>query len=517
MKLKMILSRIFALFLCLFVVAFCVFSPAASLPPAKAAAITDVDATAEALMALYSFFETCAIAGGVSEGLDSYEEGMDLLDAFIQSLSHAAIGGAPPITFTLEDGTVVTYSEVMESLEAFQVVDGSSALKGVISEDTFARFRVIDGGGGEDPDKGPFNKIQKIVIGTGASLVMTDFFGKLYNGEIEGINAADYYGNWFDGTYQRDSEGNYILSGTINDDALRSDGYHSRVWTISGTMPYRPAMYFGTDFQGNASINIMVYDESNDTLYENANNRNFPDIIWNYYMLDSSGSGAGKGFSFFGSGGLADPVSYSFNIPVFESKEDAKAFLTGEEDVSLSGMLNLQPYIISTLVGSIMDAVAPLVGTQLNPAALPAASAAAAAAAQTLPEPASDPDANTEVYKQAVTDAVAEAVPNPEPEPSPDQDPVISGTEAVKKYKRDLTLIFPFCIPFDLIHFFEVMNAEPVAPCFHIPFVVEPLNIDMDVELDMAFLEPAMEIFRWGELGLFIIGLIMATSKVIRW
>lgn len=99
-------------------------------------------------------------------------------------------------------------------------------------------------------------------------------------------------------------------------------------------------------------------------------------------------------------------------------------------------------------------------------------------------------------------------------------DEAIEAVEAATEYNQytvDLTGIFPFCIPFDLIHFLQVLDADPVAPCFEIPFVVEALGIDMTVELDMSFMEGAMKVFRIGELGCFVIGLMLVTSKVIRW
>lgn len=517
--------RIFALLLSSLTVLVSVFSGPAALSPVNASAsAASVDSAVEALALLYSFFETCAIAGGVKEGLESYESEKDLLDAFMDFVESATVGRPyyKDITYTLEDGTIVTWDDLdslYKSELGFGVIDGTGALKD-LSEDAYNRFRVINGGlgsgGGEDPDKDPFSKIQKISIGTGASLLIADFLGKLYNGEIDGLNPEDYYGTYFDGTYERDSEGNYVIRGSA--DGFR--GNNPVEWTFNGTLPYAPALYVA-----DGKLYLMLYDEANGVLMEHPDYVGHPEMQSFYYQFEysnSSGGGSGFGLSCFKTG-FKDYNSYEFNFPVFENKEAAQAFLTGGEVAPADGVLNLRPYKVASLIGSIMETVAPLLNTQLNPEALPAASTAAAAAAETLPEllpelvPNADPYANTEAYKQAVTDAIAEATPAPEPEPSPDPAPVLAGSETVKKYKRDLTLIFPFCIPFDLIHFFQVMNAEPVAPCFHFPFVVEPLNINIDVELDMAFLEPAMEIFRMGELGLFILGLIMSTSKVIRW
>lgn len=93
----------------------------------------------------------------------------------------------------------------------------------------------------------------------------------------------------------------------------------------------------------------------------------------------------------------------------------------------------------------------------------------------------------------------------------------VESTSDSWSFTADLTEIFPFCLPFDLIRFLDALDADPVAPCFEIPFVVEALGIDMTVEFDMSFMDDAVEIFRIGELGCFIISLILVTQKLIKW
>ncbi|MCM1305419.1 MAG: hypothetical protein NC306_15140 [Butyrivibrio sp.] len=520
-------SRPAAFFLCLFLTAACVLSPAASMPPARAASgAVSAEASVEAVMALYSFLETCGIAGGMEKGLDDYASGKSLLDSFVDFLGEVAVPGGltnyerymSGTTVTLDDGTVVTGDELYQ-----MYVEGTGALK----EEDFARFRVIEGGlggsGDPDPEKNPFSRMRRIFLGTGSALLVADFYEKLYNGELEGLDAADYYAQMYEGAYQRDAEGNYIFNGTIITGQFY--GGLPAKYIFSGTVPYRPALYFvagiGT-IDRMDRMDIVLYDEASGLLQKKANEEpwynDFPDLNWSWGVHDENGGIASSGsgiFPFYENWALtSSKIKYYLSIPVFSDYETAAAFVSGGEGADTSGMLNLRPYGIAALLSSVAGAVAPLVGTQLEPAVLPAAGAAAAAAVQTLPEPApgSDPDANAEAYKQAVTEAVAETAPASGGEGDP-----VSAPETAKKYRRDLTLIFPFCLPFDLIHFFRVMNAEPVAPCFHIPVKFEMLGIDMDMELDMSFLEPAMQVFRIGEIGLFVIGLIMATSRLIRW
>ena len=157
--------------------------------------------------------------------------------------------------------------------------------------------------------------------------------------------------------------------------------------------------------------------------------------------------------------------------------------------------------------------------TGFAPGRLPGINAALSTAAAALPEPGLDPAENTEAYKNALNAALTAALPEPAPEPEPEPDPSPDpGTDVEgESYKRDLRLIFPFCIPFDFIHFIQALSADPVAPCFKIPIKLDSLGIDMVLELDFSWMDPIMEIFRLGELGCFVIMLMAATKKMIGW
>ena len=536
--LKRKLSRIFALLLCLFILAACVLSPAASLPPARASSsAASAEASLEVLALLYSLLSTAGTASGMEEGLTDYEKGYDLLDAFVEFGYTATVGAAPPgaaapeaFTVELEDGSVVavTWNDMMTTLQSVQLQpkpDDVTDATGEYIRMLFVAGLIASGGESPEPDKepeDPFTKIQKFSISAGTSLQIASFFEKLQNGEIEGLEPEDYYGNWFDGTYERDAEGNYVVKGTVTDyfDDTWADGIHTRTYSVEGFIGSgcRPALYFFEDSQGRSFLRLMYLDEGTGVLYENTGTwfRNTIRCIW---VLDNGDIGTDTDALGFLNKCFKDEMSYSFNLPVFESRDSAAAFLQGGDAADAAGMANLQPYDFPGLAASLLNVLAPVLNANLSPQQMLDVNAAVSEAVKALPqpEPGSSPQENAAVYEQAVTDAVSDAVPDPEPSPDPDREPSPSAQETAKKYRRDLTMVFPFCIPFDLIRFFKAMNAEPVAPCFHFPFVVEPLGIDMDVELDMAFLEPAMQVFRLGELGLFIIGLILVTGKVIKW
>lgn len=172
-------------------------------------------------------------------------------------------------------------------------------------------------------------------------------------------------------------------------------------------------------------------------------------------------------------------------------------------------------YDFPDLATSTAERLQPLTGYEFAPGRLPGINAALSTATAALPEPGLDPAENTEAYKNALVAALTAALPKPAPEPEPEPDPSPDpGTDGEgESYKRDLRLIFPFCIPFDFIHFIQALSADPVAPCFKIPIKLDSLGIDMVLELDLAWMDPVMEIFRLGELGCFVIMLMAATKK----
>lgn len=74
---------------------------------------------------------------------------------------------------------------------------------------------------------------------------------------------------------------------------------------------------------------------------------------------------------------------------------------------------------------------------------------------------------------------------------------------------------FPFCIPFDAYHLVTLLDAEPVAPRFEIPFKVGP--VDEVIVFDFAYFDKAIQVFRWFEQIAFVGALMYATRNFIKW
>lgn len=133
------------------------------------------------------------------------------------------------------------------------------------------------------------------------------------------------------------------------------------------------------------------------------------------------------------------------------------------------------------------------------------------------PDPAPDPDPNPDPNPNP--DVKPTGVPEPEPTQKPDDS---SENIDPKNYTTDLQKIFPFCIPFDLIHLIKAFEAEPEAPVFKIPFDMELENpftgkkvVDYHhtFELDMSDYDSVIKIFRIFEVIFFIIGLLLITRQ----
>ena len=99
--------------------------------------------------------------------------------------------------------------------------------------------------------------------------------------------------------------------------------------------------------------------------------------------------------------------------------------------------------------------------------------------------------------------------PSPDPDPSPEPDPDAPATDAeAAPYTADLTTVFPFCIPFDLIRAFKVLSAEGEAPVYKMPLKIDYKSIHVSEawQIDMSDFASVIQILRVMEtLGLLLV------------
>lgn len=151
--------------------------------------------------------------------------------------------------------------------------------------------------------------------------------------------------------------------------------------------------------------------------------------------------------------------------------------------------------------------------------------------------PSYDPSMTPEYVAELIKQLQATETPDPQPTTKPDVNPTLAPNptssptgapedptpeEEASPYKADLREIFPFCIPFDLIHLLKVFEADAEAPVFEFPLDIELDNpwtgekvVDYHhtFKLDMSDYEPVIKILRIFQVVFFIIALMLITRQ----
>lgn len=534
---------------------------------ASATVAMSPELAAEFYMFLYQLTETAMHVGGANKGLDSKEAMETLRDGVI---GYYSVSGEKDVDFEIKTTDGRTFKSVSGSAYSNGLVEYTTAegqtyklsrdkfttllLNGTITLDPdiyndtdeeptvndddeyvknmkamfdakWEELREIgfkdDSGDptpspSPDPEKKPFKNIALVTVGASLVALAGAFVKDLYNGKVEGVNISDYYtvpyNNYnlpvFDYSYLSSSSTIFSIDGStasyvVNPDpfVLPEHCYYACVYQFSGS-----------DYD---CFSIMYVHAVGDTFY------------YDVGSLPCIGTKYSDGSSFSANVGtlnVRNNVRLFTNIPFFDSHDSMKKFFNtymnkGLAGIDVSGLLNGEAYDFPDLVKSVPEVLQPLTGTKFSPSLLPGINTAVSNAVKSLPETSTDTKANTETYKETMTSTITDVAPKTEVVPQPSTTPGTEtgeGTEG-EAYKRDLRLIFPFCIPFDFIHFIQALSADPVAPCFKIPIKLDSLGIDMVLELDLAWMDPIMEIFRLGELGCFVIMLMAATKKMIGW
>lgn len=78
----------------------------------------------------------------------------------------------------------------------------------------------------------------------------------------------------------------------------------------------------------------------------------------------------------------------------------------------------------------------------------------------------------------------------------------------------DLSHIFPFSIPFDLIDLLNQFDIEPCAP--HFQGEIDLVYFTYDLDIDLSQFDEVMDYARTFELILYTLGLILATRGVFK-
>lgn len=207
------------------------------------------------------------------------------------------------------------------------------------------------------------------------------------------------------------------------------------------------------------------------------------------------------------SGELFDPLtglSYLNDLANMAKHQGLNAI---GNDPSLDDMKQHLRDIIANLRPGYDPVTDPSVDPALDPICYP----------DTIPTPVIDPTAD--VVLQPAKDPTPS--PNPDPSPSTSPKPTTQPTPSPGEIDSsqpvvDLSKFFPFCIPFDLIHLVQALDADPVAPKWSLKLEPPQFPVEWEVTLDLSQFESLAKIFRTGETLLFVVGLILITRGIIK-
>lgn len=430
--LKKFKKRIVPLVLAVVIFATSVVSGPASLTAQAASVAVSPETSVEFVMMLYNIFETISIASGIKDGLDDYDSGMSLFEAFIGFIDSLAYDPFERFTIYGPDGSVMTQEDMDALIEAAM---GNGKLKVRPDRKAFAKYRIIDGtaspsqspdpSSSPDPDDkyvNPFTDLQGMFVGANLIAASADFLSSVQNNAVPEVEPAEYYGNAF-----------YNCNLPVFDYSyLSSSGTYLKINNSSGYVIADPNPYPHGDYRY-----AFVYNE-----FDSSDNKTVF-YIYNLLSVDSNSYKSNLGgFSCYISKSdntrvvnaiaISDNGTFYTNAPIFYDVSSMQSFFdsyrkNGLSGIDSSGLLNGVPYDYHSMTAAAPDTLENLSGTKLDPAKVPAMNNAMKEAANGVEATGTDKEANNAemiaAVKAAVAEALAEAQPDPAPEPTAAPDP----------------------------------------------------------------------------------------------
>lgn len=78
----------------------------------------------------------------------------------------------------------------------------------------------------------------------------------------------------------------------------------------------------------------------------------------------------------------------------------------------------------------------------------------------------------------------------------------------------DITKLFPFCIPFDIVNLIKGMCAEKAPPVFHFKYYFKSINYTFKVDVDLSKYAKYIKLFRYGMQIFYILALMFMTIRI---
>ena len=93
-------------------------------------------------------------------------------------------------------------------------------------------------------------------------------------------------------------------------------------------------------------------------------------------------------------------------------------------------------------------------------------------------------------------------------------DPDMSNPSSITNKFGDITKLFPFCIPFDLVRLIKGMSAEKEPPVFHFEHEFESIDYTFVVDVDLSDYDKYIKLFRYGMQIFYVLALMFLTAKI---
>lgn len=425
--LKKFKKRIVPLVLAVVIFVTSVVSGPASMTAQASSVAVSPEMSVEFVMMLYNIFETISIASGIKDGLDDYESGMSLFEAFIGFIDSLAYDPFERFTIYGPDGSVMTQEDMDALLEAAM---GNGKLKVRPDKKAFAKYRIIDGtaspsqspdpSSSPDPDDkyvNPFTDLQGMFVGANLVAAGADFLSSVQNNAVPEVDPAKYYdqGELFTGYPTESNAGKcFIYSSFI---ANGSPVKTNLDFLTKDTNCYYFLSRSGGDVSGRDYMSLYKYSLINKSV-SRAGSSDTTDMDgtawtfnWIYYPSANVNPSAMSDFSF-------DSNLYVFSSFVGYCEGDSAGLSYAPSNV---------PYDYHSMTAAAPDTLENLSGTKLDPAKVPAMNNAMKEAANGVEATGTDKEANNAemiaAVKAAVAEALAEAQPDPAPEPTAAPDP----------------------------------------------------------------------------------------------
>lgn len=420
--------------------------------------------------------------------------------------------------------------------------DGNAALKpyydDLASEYEKERFKVINGGGGgPQPSPTPIPEQKPEIQPTPIPQVKPGeipTFDELVAPALAGGAISWASGAWDTMAKAVGNLWNKIFGRSDAKDDSRITSKQLQ-YILSNSYPY----YYCT------SSSVFVYEEGSFLVYQNAD-------LYVYFTAYRADCGSyTRHNDYEGYEKLGSNVNFSnlkSNLPIFSSTTDGYAWRSQQNKADKKKRYTKENIWVHPDLQETYQNNGKLEYPQEAPQPLQYPSAENLADLAKKLNPEINPDYSPEIAPNYVQELIQKLQqnpsvnpdPNPNPNPNPNPDPGTNPQptlkpnptdspdqpenpeDEVKPYTADLTKVFPFCIPFDLIHLFKVLDAEPEAPVFKIPIelkVDNPFNgksiVDYEdtIVIDLSDYEQPIKVIRVFEIIFFLIGLMLITRS----